>query len=234
METTPIDAVDANAILRRVGNVLIVVGVADIAWMVYVVSSGRGYSSSFNIFAVIAGVLLRRHSLRTARIVRVFAAFMLAAFLGLPLALSVVFLLDLIQTYLRITPVLQLVSLGTFLAAVLALLWWVHRSLTVPVVEAAIQSTESGRSRFWHRPKSGFIAGAGLAILLAIILTLRNRSDTAERAVERARAEIGPDHRYFVSSLSASSSSGSGTHVRATVLAYTESSIQSVNVEWRE
>jgi len=234
VEATAIDADDSKAILRRVGNILIVVGVADIVWMVYVVSSGRGYSSSFNIFAVIAGILLRRHSLRTARIVRVFAAFMFAAFLGLPFALSVIFPLDLVQTYFRITPVLQIASLGVFLAVVLALLWWVYHSLTVSIVDAAIQSAESGRGRFWHRPRTGFIAGAGLATLLAIILSLTNRSDVAKRAAERARAEIGPDYRYFVSSLSSSWSSGSGTHVRATVLAYTDSSIQSINVEWRE
>jgi hypothetical protein len=47
---------DTKAILRRVGNVLLVVGIADIAGMIYTVSSGHSYSSSFNVLAVIAGI----------------------------------------------------------------------------------------------------------------------------------------------------------------------------------
>jgi hypothetical protein len=234
MEATPIETEDPKVILRRVGNVLTVVGLADIAWMIYVVSSGHRYSSSFNIFAVIAGVLLRRGSLRTVRVVRVFAAFMFAAFAGLLVALPIIFPLDLIQTYLRITPASQLAGWGTFFLVVLALLWWVHQSLTATPVEMAIQNAKLGRPRLWHRPESGFVIGVGLVALLSIILPLSNRSESARQAIERARAQVGADHRYFVSSLATSWSSGSGTHVRATVLAYTDSSIESVEIEWRE
>ncbi len=46
-----------RAILKRVGLVLIAVGLCDIIFMIYCVSQGQSYSSSFNIFAVIAGVL---------------------------------------------------------------------------------------------------------------------------------------------------------------------------------
>jgi hypothetical protein len=234
VEATPIDAEDSKTILRRVGNALIVVGVADIAWMIYVVSSGQGYSSCFNIFAVIGGVALRRHSLRTARIIRVLAAFMFATFLGLLGAVPIILPSGLIETHLRITPVSRLVGWSAFLVAVLALLWWVYRSLSAPPVEAAIRSPELGRLRFWHHPRSGFLAGVGLVALLATILPLTNRGETARRAAEQARAELGPDYRYFVSSLSTSWSSRTGTHVRATVLAYTDSSIEHVDAEWRE
>ena len=148
--------------------------------------------------------------------------------------LPIIFPGDLVQTYLRITPVSQLAGWGVFLVAVLAFLWWVYRSLTAAPVEVAIQTSGFGRPRLWHHPKSGFVAGAGLVTLLAIILPLSNRSESAQQAIERARAQLGTDHRYFVSSLATSWSSGSGTYVRATVLAYTDSSIESVELEWRE
>jgi hypothetical protein len=234
VDTTPVESSASKVILRRVGKILIVVGVADIALMMYIVSSGQGYSSSFNIFAVIAGVLLRRHSLQTARIVRVYAAFMFAGFLGVPVVLFVVFPRDLIQTYLRIAPVPQVLGWSLCLAAVLALLWWVYHSLSAPAVEAAIQASELSRSRYWHHPWAGFVAGAGLAALLAIVLPLTNQSEDARRAVEQARVKLGPGYQYFVSSLSTSWSSAAGAQVRASVLAYTESSIQFVELEWHE
>lgn len=234
MIATPIEIEDPELILRRVGNVLIVVGAADIAWMIYVISSGSGYSSSFNIFAVIAGVLLRRNGLRTARIVRVFAAFMFAGFLGLLPVLLIIFPAELIQTYLQLTPVSQLLEWGAFLVAVLAMLWWVYRSLTAASVEKAIQAAELGRVRFWHHQKSGFIAGMCLIAILGILLPLSNRSESAQEAIERARAQLGPSYSYFVSSLSTSWTSRSGTYVRARVLAYTESSIEVVSLEWHE
>jgi hypothetical protein len=61
-----------QAILRRVGGVLVAIGLVDIAWMIYCIVHGISYRSSLNLFAVIAGVLLLRGSLRTAANVRWF------------------------------------------------------------------------------------------------------------------------------------------------------------------
>ena len=60
---------DHRAILKRVGLALVVFGIADIAFMIYSVTKGQSYSSSFNIFAVIAGVFLIRGSLGATRLV---------------------------------------------------------------------------------------------------------------------------------------------------------------------
>ncbi len=234
MVATPIETEDPELILRRVGTVLIVVGAADIVWMIYAISSGSGYSSSFNIFAVIAGALLRRNGLRTARIVRVFAAFMFSGFLGLLPVLLIIVPTELIQTYFQLTPVSQLLGWGTFLVAVFAMLWWVYQSLTAAPVEKAIQAAGLGRAHFWHHQKAGFFAGMCLIAIIGILLSLSNRSESAQEAIERARAQLGPSYSYFVSSLSTSWTSRSGTYVRARVLAYTESSIEAVSLEWQE
>ncbi len=73
-------------ILKRIGTVLLAVGLLDIAVMVYCIVNRVSYSSSFNLIAVIAGIFLLRGSVRAASIVRWFAVFMLAGFLTLVFA----------------------------------------------------------------------------------------------------------------------------------------------------
>ena len=51
---------EARMILRRVGLALIVFGLLDIGVMVYCIANGVNYSSSFNVFAVLAGTYVRR------------------------------------------------------------------------------------------------------------------------------------------------------------------------------
>lgn len=70
-------------ILRRVGYVLLLVGLLDIGWMVYCIVNGISYASSFNLFAAIAGILLIRGGLKTAAFVRKAAIFCLSAVLAL-------------------------------------------------------------------------------------------------------------------------------------------------------
>ena len=229
--TTNFDA--SSSVLRRVGIVLIAVGVLDIAWMFYVVSSGAAYASSFNIFAVIAGVLLYRQSLRTARVVTVFAAFFLSASGGLLLVFPLIVPVTLIRTYLRITPMPSLIG-GAVCCRVIVMLWWVYQLLASPTVRSAIDSSGLRYKWLLHHPKAGFWYGAFLTVLLVIVFTLTSRSETAQEAVRRARTEKGSDYRYFVSQLSTSWSGDTGTHVQATVLAYTDSSVETVTLEWRE
>jgi hypothetical protein len=234
MEATPPEAVSSSSVLRSVGVVLIIIGALDIAWMIHVISSGHGYSSSFNIFAVIAGVLLYRQSLRTARFVSLFAAFFFSAFVGVLLVLPLIFPIALIHTYLRVTPLSSLLGWGVLAIAFLALLWWVRRSLTSSSVQRMMRSGGLADTKFWHRPNAGFLFGAGFAALLALIYTLTGQGDTASEAIKRARAEKGPGYNYFVSGLSTSWSGDTGTHVQATVLVYTDSAIETVSVELRE
>ena len=70
-------------ILKRVGAVLLAVGLIDIAVMIYCIANRISYASSFSIFAVVAGIFLLRGSLRAASIVRRFAVFMLSGFVAL-------------------------------------------------------------------------------------------------------------------------------------------------------
>jgi len=55
-------------ILKRIGWVLLVIGLVDIGVMVYCIANGFAYSSSLNIFAVVGGAFLVRGSLYDCRV----------------------------------------------------------------------------------------------------------------------------------------------------------------------
>ncbi|MGD0120501.1 MAG: hypothetical protein ABSD30_20725, partial [Candidatus Binatus sp.] len=116
-------------ILRRVGLVLIVIGVLDVGLMIYCIVHRIGYGSSFNVFAIIAGIFLMRGSLRAAATISRFAAFMLAGFLGIALVWPVFLPPSLALAVMRFYPLRVLESM-TALVALLAFLFWVVRQLT--------------------------------------------------------------------------------------------------------
>jgi hypothetical protein len=169
---------DYRSSLRVVGITLIVVGVLDTGWMIWCIAHEQSYSSSFNIFAVIAGILLIRGGLRTANVVAFFSAFFLSASIGLLLVLPFLMPVDLMVAYLRLHPVS---FIGSLLLAVcgLLLLGWIYRRLTV-----------------------------GLVTILDVTLGFMMRGATAERAIVEARQKVGDGYKFHVSSWSMDSSSG--------------------------
>jgi len=56
------------------------VGLLDIGVMIYCIMNKISYSSSLNIFSLIAGILLVKGSVKTARVVSWFTSFMLVGF----------------------------------------------------------------------------------------------------------------------------------------------------------
>lgn len=222
---------DPAATLRRVGSVLVVAGLLDVAWMVYAIAAGWSYASSVGPFAVVAGVLLRRGSHGTARLVAQVAAGFLAGSLALALALPILFPRGLIETWWRTTPASLLLLSATASAVLIVLSWWVVRALGAPAVRGVIAPPGAP---FRRRPEAGFAFGAGLVAALVVAFLAIGRSETHAEAVRRARELRGPHFEYYVSSLSSSWSSGRGRHVRATVLAYSERAIEPLEIEWRE
>lgn len=158
------------AILSRVGSILVAIGLIDIAGMIYCIINGISYSSSFNIFAVIAGILLLRGSLSTAAVVRWYATFMLAAFVTLILTLLAVALIK----PSSLTSNLHSLNAGTlfvsvaFVLFVLAFLLWVIREIGREPVQAA--RVAAGR-----KPQSiriPALVGTGLAVaILGLLLS---------------------------------------------------------------
>ncbi len=108
-------APDYRRVLKRVGIVLLGVGLLDVGLMVYCIVNRLSYSSSFNLFAVIGGIFLMRGGLRTAALIRWFSVFMLTGLLAVGVVLPFLQPLDLSLTELRLNP-------GSFAAGVIIFL----------------------------------------------------------------------------------------------------------------
>ncbi len=214
-----------RAILKRVGIVLIAVGILDIAYMVYCISKGQNYSSSLNIPAVVAGVFLFQGSLRAVPLITEGTAIMIV-FLVSNLFLLLPFFTpaELLATEFRLDPVgLSMPLLVRF--TTVALLCWVYTQLcAAPVVSASLKSGHSA-----YASKLTFIFG-GAALLVGIFYFIfsLNGADEA-KAVGLARTQYGENYKYHVTGLRWSNGS-----VQASLTAYNEQEIKRVQVEWQQ
>jgi len=140
--------------LRRVGWSLIAVGLLDIGLMVYCITHNLRYSSSFNVFAVAAGIFLLRQNMRAASAVSFFAAFFLA-----PAVVAVV-----------LNPLVVPIPIAIELIAIVLTVYvfWVYRSLTSPtVMEARRAAGVSART-----PRLAFVAGVTFAVGWALFILM--------------------------------------------------------------
>lgn len=215
-------------ILKRVGAVLILVGLLDIALMIYCIANDISYSSSFNIFAVIAGIFLLRGSLRAAAVVRWFAVFMLAALVTLPVAWPFLQPLGLTLMQLRLNP-RNAVMTAIYGAFFLGLLFWIARELGRAPIQAAM--IQEGRK--WRNMRIPAAVGVGLVLILGIFVTRLLGGESAKRAKSMAEQQIGPGYRFHVSSLNIAENNGE-TAVSAVVTAWNDKDIKSIPVHWEE
>jgi hypothetical protein len=211
-------------VLREVGLVVLIIGVADIGLMIYCIMTGQNYSSSLNIFAVVAGIFLMRGSLAATKIVTWFAAFLLAGVLSASLVLLPLLQpFDLWLTEFRLDPAESLL-LGGFGLAVLAALVWVYWRLRSPeVVEARVSVGQSPLP-----PRSAFVLGITLAVGIAILFHFTMGGENAAKAIQIAESQNGPGYKYYVTDMHWFNST-----VHARVKAYNEHEVKSVEVEWQ-
>lgn len=215
---------DYRVTLKKVGLAWVVFGLADIAFMVYSIAHGQSYSSSFNIFAVIAGIFLMRGSLGATTLITWFSAFALAGFIGVLFIFPFLQPIGLIATQVRLDPVGSAI-LWLLSIVVLVLLGWSYKQMrSRPVLEAR---KSSGRTT--AIPKFAIGLGIALVTFLAIMLNMTLNGATGAKAVELARQKVGPGYKYVTQSFSTG-----GGHTRAIVAAYNDDEIKYVPVEWSE
>lgn len=211
-------------ILKRVGIVLIAVGILDIAYWIYCISQARSYSSIFNIPAVVAGVFLLRGNLRAVHIVIWFAAFMLSNFVSELILLPFLQPAELWVIQFRLDPVGLSMSLLVRITLI-ALFFWIYRQLrTAPVVSASFQSGNSASTG-----KLAFILGVALVVLPVGMMHFIRGGAAGAKAVELARAKYGQDYKYHLTGMS-----WSNGNVTASLTAYNEQEIKPVQVEWKQ
>ncbi|WP_379655438.1 hypothetical protein [Pseudoxanthomonas sp. UC19_8] len=212
-----------RSILKTVGVMLVLFGLIDLALMIYCVVNGLGYSSSFNIFAIAAGVFLMRGSLRAAHVITVLCAFIMGAVIGVTLLiLPFVLPIGLLVTQVKLYPGQSLLS---WLAALLwlGLLVWTYRQLRkAPVLEA---SRAAGRRM--ARPYFTFGVGLAFAILMAALLHVTLHGAAASKAVALVRQQLGPGYKYATQSIQ-----WGGGRGRAVAAAYNDHEIKYVPVRW--
>ncbi len=224
---------DHRSILRRVGWVLIIGGLIDIGFMVYCIANRTSYSSSFNVFAVIAGIFLLKGSLKAARIISWFMAFFIAIFAGVPVIMPFLFPFDLLLTYIKLAPASTAAGFIIFFPVIMGVLVWIYRKLTSQPVRTAMDEAGVNYTSFWWKPARGFWIGGCLALFVLVFLTLLMGGATADEAKRRAAVQVGEEYKFHVKSLNMSSGTG-GKHVHAVVTAYNDTEIKNVVVEWSE
>ncbi|MFB3883313.1 MAG: hypothetical protein ACE149_18760 [Armatimonadota bacterium] len=224
---------DYRGQLRRVGDVLAAVGILSVAYTVYRIANGLSYRIGFNVIALIAGILLLRGSLRSARVVAWGSAFLVAASAAGMLADLLLVPLDLTLTRFWHAPLIPLLGHAAYAVAMFWLLLWVYRKLTSPPLLAAMDSQQINYRRFTRRPSTGFIAGV-VVLLIATPLVARGlRGPTADRALAEVRGRVGGEYKCCVTSLYKKWSLGH-THVNAVVTIYNDHEIRDVPVSWEE
>jgi hypothetical protein len=192
-----------RVILRRAGFVLVAVGLVDIGWMIYCIANGIAYSSSLNLFAVIAGILLIRGGLKTAGIIRWLALLAVSALVSVAVVLAFMQPIGLWVAEIRF----HTLSVGGGIVAMVALataLYWVARELGREPVQIA--RDQAGFKRWSARVP--MLCGFGLVVLMSVFLTILLNGESAARAKREAATKVGPGFALHVTSLYINDSPG--------------------------
>jgi hypothetical protein len=217
-----------SKILKRAGIVLIIIGVLDIAYMIWCVRNGHSYSSSFNIFAVIGGVFLVRGSLKAARWISMLLSFALGASLCAVVAIPFMLPLGYWLAVFRNDGIGA--TLGVlFAVGMVVLLYWLRRELQSPEVVRA--QVEAGVPR--AKIVQPIVAGIVLVVAVVVFLTLLLRGGTAREAIRRAEQQFGGNYHYVVTNLQIQSNMRERS-VFAVLDAYNDSELKTVQVRWTE
>lgn len=222
------NTVSSDSILRRAGQVLIGLGLVDVAVLIYGAVAGASWSSGLGFFAIAAGFFVMRGSLRVASVVRWAATFAASAGMALVGVWPWVQPLELTLTLARLNPWTVTVAAAVF-AVLLAVLVWVVRQLgRMEVLQA-----RAAAGRPVRRMRIPIVLGAGLTAGLAAIAITFAASATAVKARDLAAAQLGSGYRYHVTAVNIRSTP-QGTSVRGIVTAWSATEVRNVAVTWDE
>ena len=213
---------EVRQILRRVGLALIIFGLLDIGLMIYCIVNGVGYSSSFNIFAVISGIYLWRGHPWYVKWVTRAAGFYAGAFCAVVSMAPFLFPVDLGVLELRLHPAGVIVGTVATIGVVVFLVW-VYRELRRAPVLAAYTVAGYSPGQFWVAPLCGAMLALGAGVLFVVLM----HGDAEQTAIRLATVKTGPGYHYFVTRLSYAGDRGT-----AEVLAYDDWAIKTMQVEW--
>ena len=213
-----------RSILKRVGIVLIALGIIDLVYFFHVrPAAGQSYSSS-SIILTIVGVMFLRGYLRAVPFVIGATALLLSYFVGsllvLPLQPAALW-----ATQWELEPVNLSLWLLHKIVAIAACLW-VYVQLQMESVRRATLKFDRQADRLTH-PKMLFIFGFAFILLVAGFMEFTRRSETGIQALETAQTQYGKDYKYYLTGIR-----WQGSQVKANLTAYNDREIKPVKVEW--
>ncbi len=221
-------AATSESILRTAGRVLMALGLADVLVLAYGAVTGASWSSGGGFFAIIAGFLVMRGSLRAASLVRWAGALVASAMVTLVGVWPFVQPIDLTLTLARLNPGTVALALAVA-AALLAVLVWLVRQLGRP----AVLQARAAAGRPLRRLAIPIVLGAALTAGLAVIAITFASGALAARAREMAAAQLGSGFRYHVTAMNIRATE-QGTSVRGIVTAWNATEVRNVAVRWDE
>jgi hypothetical protein len=213
-------------ILKRVGVVLLVVGLIDTVVTIERFAIAGPCPAAFDATAIVAGIFLFLGGPRAALWVRTLAIFLLAAGIALMIAAPFYQPLDLTLTEIRLDPT-ALIFKAAPIAVILVLSLWVSRELGRQPIQDAIAS--AGIRRWDMRIPAQ--AGAGVVVLVCLLLWLALHGQSAQLAESLALQQLGPDYRYHLSWISRGGN-GHGTSISGVVTAWNDKEIKTVLLHW--
>ena len=216
----------SNNPFRKVGIALLVIGIMDIGYMIYSIFNGFSYTSSFNIFAVVAGIFLIRGNLIAALITRFFVTFFAALVFGIVILYFYLTPIDLIMVQIKLQST-SILSFALILSCVIAILIWMCIQFST---SESIQAFIGGGYKL-SVPKlisfSAVAAGTLLMILIGVFFNFFYSSEVITKAVKSAQDQYGNNYQYHVTSFNIENDYGI-----ATVIAYNNEAIKTIEVEW--
>lgn len=215
-------------ILRRAATVLLTVGLVDIAVMIYCIINNVSYSSSFNIFAVIAGFFLMQGSLRAASIVRWLSALMLSGFVFVFVTYPFIQPFGLTLTQIRINPLGLLIPIILYMFIICLLLW-----LVIELGKESIVEARKAAGLKIRNIKIPIALGCLMALIEGVSLISIFGGEYGKRASKIALEQVGSNYNAHVSSLNISKSDR-GTYVSGFVTVWNETEIKVIPVSWRD
>jgi len=207
---------------KKAGLILLIVGILDIAIMIYCIINQIPYASSFNIFALIAGILLIKSSVKTARIIRWLSIFLVITLIGIFLISTILTPFDLFVTQIKLNPI-DVLSSYAFSFFLLTALVWVYFLLSTP------QSLEKLNQAGYKigKPMSALYSAIASIIFFGTLTGWLLHGEAADKAIAMAQNQLGLSYKYYVSSLSITGNNGT-----AVVTAYTNNEVKNIHVQW--
>lgn len=212
--------------LRRVGAVMLAVGLLGLAALGLGPVPGLAYAAGLGLASVAAGAWLLRGSPRAAMWVRWCAVLLLAA------GLSLLFFLPLTQPFSLTFAQLRIgqgpsLSLLTGVLLLLALLAWIVWQLGRAPAHAACGAAVL-KPRDMRIPAA---LGVGLVIALGGFLVTMRVGASAQQARALAEQAVGEGYRFHITWLSRVRT-GTATQVTAVVTAWNDSEVRRIPVQW--